>query len=59
MEIDALIVSNQKEEKIRLKDMCRRLTETTREEDEWSYLKITEKKDICLWDAEEFVSENK
>lgn len=59
MEIDALIVSNQKEEKIRLKDMCRRLTESARAEDEWSYLKITEKKDICLWDAEKFVSENK
>lgn len=59
MEIDALIVSNQKEEKVRLKDMCRRLTESARAEDEWSYLKITEKKDICLWAAEKFVSENK
>lgn len=59
MEIDALIVSNQKEEKIRLKDMCRRLTESAKTEDEWSYLKITEKKDICLLDAEKFVSENK
>ena len=59
MEIDALIVSDQKEEKIRLKDMCRRLTESARAEDDWSYLKITAKKDICLWDAEKFVSENK
>ena len=59
MEIDALIVSNQKEGKIRLNEMCRRLTESARVEDEWSYLKITEKKDICLWDAEEFVNEHK
>lgn len=59
MEIDALIVANQKEEKIRIKEMCKRLSESVREEDEWSYLKITEKKDIYLWDAMEFVDKYK
>lgn len=59
MEIDALIVDNKMEERIRLNQMCKKLTESTRKEDDWSYLKITEKKDVCLVDAEKFIDEHR
>lgn len=59
MEIDALIVSNQSGEKIRIDDMCRKLVDSTRKDDEWSYLKITEKKDVYMVDSFQFVEEHK
>jgi len=59
MEIDTLIVSNQNEAKIRIDAMCRKLVNSTRKEDEWSYLKITEKKDVCMVDSYQFVKEHK
>lgn len=58
MEIDVLIVDNPKEEKIRLGEICRKLNDvSSRNEDEWSYLKITQKKDIWLVHAEKFIDE--
>lgn len=59
MEIDTLIVSNQNEAKIRIDAMCRKLVNSTRKENEWSYLKITEKKDVCMVDSYQFVKEHK
>lgn len=59
MEIDILIVDNKTEEKIRLDEMCKKLTESTRKEDDWSYLKITEKKDLWLINASKFIDEYK
>ena len=59
MEIDTLIVSNQGGENIRIDKMCRKLLESTRESDEWSYLKITQKKDVSMVDADKFIEEYK
>lgn len=59
MEIDTLIVSNQGGENIRIDEMCRKLLESTRESDEWSYLRITQKKDVSMVDADKFIEEYK
>lgn len=59
MEIDTLIVSNQGQDDIRIDEMCRTLTKSTREPDEWSYLKITKKKDVSMVDADKFIEKYK
>lgn len=57
MEIDVLIVDNPKEEKIRLSELCMKLKDVSRKENEWSYMKITRKKDICFVNAAKFIDE--
>lgn len=59
MEIDALIVSNQGEEDIRIDDMCKKVVGSTKKNNDWSYLKITEKKDVYMVDSYKFVEEHK
>lgn len=59
MEIDALIVSNPSGEIIKIGEMCKTLVESTKRRDDWSYLKITEKKDVCMIDSYKFVEEHK
>lgn len=59
MEIDSLIVSNPIEKEIRIDELCKTVMESTRIEDEWSYLKITKKKDISLVDATHFIDKHK